>query len=151
ANAGISVAGPFERLSLDDYRRVFEVNVFGVLRTARACFESLKQSKGSFAAVGSVNGFVAIPGSSPYVSSKFAVRGLCEALHLDFALSGVSVTHLAPGFVESEIRLLDNKGTLRSDRKDPIPSWLVMPAAKAARQMADAIADREREAVITLH
>jgi len=151
ANAGISVAAPFEKLSLDDYRRVFETNVFGVLRTARACLEPLKRSRGSFAAVGSVNGYVGLPGSSPYVGSKFAVRGLCESLFHDLGPLGVSVTHIAPGFIESEIRLTDNRGTFRPERKDPIPSWLVMPAATAARQMADAIARRDREAVITLH
>ena len=151
ANAGISVAAPFERLSLDDYRRVFEINVFGVLRTAKACLPALQASRGSFAAVGSVNGFVALPGSSPYVSSKFAVRGLCESLRHDLRPSGVSVTHIAPGFVESEIRLVDNAGTLRQDREDPIPSWLVMPAEEAARQIVDAVAARRREAVITLH
>jgi short-subunit dehydrogenase len=151
ANAGISVAAPFDRLSLDQYRRVFETNVFGVLRTAQATFDALKQSHGSFAAIGSVNGYVALAGSSPYVASKFAVRGLCDALYQDFALHGVSVTHIAPGFIESEIRQVDNRGTLREDRKDPIPSWLVMPAATAARQIADAITDRQREAVITLH
>lgn len=151
ANAGISIAAPFERLSLEDYRRVFEINVFGVIRTAKACLPALTRQKGCFAAVGSVNGFVGLPGSSPYVASKFAVRGLCDALRHDFRLQGVSVTHIAPGFIESEIRLLDNKGTLHQDRKDPIPSWLVMPAETAARQMADAIAARRREAVITLH
>lgn len=151
ANAGISVVAPFERVSLDDYRRVFEVNVFGVIRTAQACLPELSLRKGNFAAVGSVNGFVGLPRTSPYVSSKFAVRGFCDAIYHDFRLRGVSVTHIAPGFIESELRLLDNSGELRSDRKDPIPSWLVMPADVAARQMADAIAARRREAVITLH
>lgn len=151
ANAGISVAAPFSKLSLDDYRRVFETNVFGVIRTAQACLPALRRSRGSFAAIGSVNGFLGLANLSPYTSSKYAVRGLCEALYLDLALEGVSVTHVAPGFVASEIRQVDNQGQFDADRRDPIPSWLQMPAATAARQIADAIAERRREIVLTNH
>ena len=151
ANAGISVAAPFEKLSLDDYRRVFETNVFGVVRTAQACLPALRRSRGSFAAIGSVNGFLGLGGLSTYTSSKYAVRGLCEALYIDLAPEGVSVTHVAPGFVASEIRQVDNHGQFDADRRDPIPSWLQMPAATAARRIADAITERRREIVLTGH
>ena len=46
ANAGFGVVGPFERLTLDDYRRQFETNVFGVLRTASAALPALRSSRG---------------------------------------------------------------------------------------------------------
>lgn len=151
ANAGIGVAAPFARLSLDDFRRVYETNVFGVFRTAKACFEALKKSRGSLVVIGSVNGFMGLPGSGAYASSKFAVKGLCESLYYEFAPLGVSVTHVAPGFIESEIRLVDNQGKLREERKDPIPKWLVMPAETAARQIVRAAARRKREVVITYH
>src|SRR5262245_47431229 len=48
ANAGFGVAGNFEKLKLEDYRRQFETNVFGVLRTLYATLEDLKKSKGTF-------------------------------------------------------------------------------------------------------
>jgi short-subunit dehydrogenase len=151
ANAGISVAGAFEKLTLEDFRKVFETNVFGVLRTAYATLPQLRAQRGSFAAVGSVSGFVGLPTQAPYAGSKFAVKGLCEALHHEYRGQGVSVTHIAPGFVESEIRRVDNRGNLRDDLRDPIPSWLVMPAAEAARQIADGIKARRREVIITGH
>jgi len=149
ANAGFGVMGAVERLSLDDFRRQFETNVFGVLRTVKATLEPLRSARGKLAIVGSVNGFVALPGGAAYAMSKFAVRALCESLYGELAAQNVSVTHVAPGFVESEIRLRTKRGELPPGRKDPIPGVLVMPAAKAARQIVDAIEARRPEVVIT--
>ena len=151
ANAGISVAGRIEKLTLDDYRRQMETNVFGVVRTVKAVLGPLRASRGRLALVGSVNGFMAMPGWSAYVMSKFAVRGLAETLAFELAADGISVTHVAPGFVESELRLKRNDGSVPDGARDPIPRWLVMPGSVAAEQIADAIEARRREAVITGH
>ncbi|MGH2356528.1 MAG: SDR family NAD(P)-dependent oxidoreductase, partial [Candidatus Limnocylindria bacterium] len=151
ANAGFGVVGPVERLRLTDYRRQFETNVFGVLRTAQAGIEDLKRARGRLVIVGSVSGHISTPGSSPYSMSKFAVRALAEALGHELAPAGVSVTLVSPGFVESEIRRVDNEGVLRAEAPDTIPAWLRMPAAKAARQIVRAVARRRREVVITGH
>ena len=59
ANAGFGVAGPFAKLSLADYRRQFETNVFGVLRTLYAALPELTRSKGQLVITGSVAGWVA--------------------------------------------------------------------------------------------
>jgi short-subunit dehydrogenase len=151
ANAGFGVVGDVERLTLDDYRRQFETNVFGVLRTVWAALDDVKRARGRIAIIGSVSGHLATPGSSPYAMSKFAVRALAEALGHELAQQGVSVTLISPGFVESEIRRVDNSGRLREAAPDPIAAWLVMPTERAARQIVDAIARRRREAVITGH
>ena len=151
ANAGFGVVGPVERLTLEDYRRQFETNVFGVLRTVQATLGELKASRGRLAIIGSVTGYIATPGSSPYAMSKFAVRALAEALGHELAPAGVSVTLVSPGFVESEIRRVDNSGRLQSAAPEPIPAWLVMPAERAARQIVRAIGRRRREIVVTSH
>ena len=151
ANAGFGVVGPVERLTLDDYRRQFETNVFGVLRTVRASLEALKASRGRLAIVGSVAGYIATPGASPYSMSKFAIRGLAQTLSYELAPTGVSVTLVTPGYVESEIRRVDNTGVFRAESREPIPAWLIMPAPRAARQIVRAIARRRREVVITGH
>jgi short-subunit dehydrogenase len=151
ANAGFGVVGPVESLSLDDYRRQFETNVFGVLRTVQAALDSLKASRGRLVILGSVAGHIATPGSSPYSMSKFAVRGLSDALGYELAATGVSVTLVSPGFVESEIRRVDNTGVFQPQVREPVPAWLVVPAARAARQIVRAIARRRREVVITGH
>lgn len=151
ANAGFGVVGEVEKLSLDDFRRQFETNIYGVIRTVKAALPELKKSKGRIGITGSVNGFVALAGNSPYAMSKFAVRALAESLSLELAEAGISVTHLAPGFVESEIRRVDNQGALRDHAPDPLPSWLPMKADKAARQMVNSLFLRRREIVITGH
>lgn len=151
ANAGFSVSGPFERLSLEDYRRQFETNVFGVLRTAYAALEPLKRSRGSFAAVGSVSGYLSVPGTTPYSMSKYAVRALCEGLWAELDKHGIAVTHVGPGFVASEIRQVDNTGVWQPDRSDFVPRWLAMSSQTAARHIANGIQRRRREVIVTGH
>ncbi len=151
ANAGFGVVGEVEKLSLEDFRRQFETNVFGVLRTVKAAIPELKKTQGRIGITGSVNGFISLAGNAPYAMSKFAVRALSDTLSLELGESGVSVTHLAPGFVESEIRRVANDGKLRDFTPDPLPSWLPVKADKAARQMVNSLYSRKREAVITGH
>jgi short-subunit dehydrogenase len=151
ANAGFGVVGDVQRLTLADYRRQFETNVFGVLRTLWAALPDVKRARGRIVIIGSVSGHLATPGSSPYAMSKFAVRALAEALGHELARDGVSVTLISPGFVESEIRRVDNTGRLSDVAPEPVPGWLVMPVARAARQIVGAVARRRREAVITGH
>ncbi len=151
ANAGFGVAGRFADLALDDYRRQFETNVFGVLRTARAALSELTRSRGALAIVGSVAGDVSAPGSSAYSMSKAAVRALATALRGELAPRGVAVVLVTPGFVDSEIRRVDNHGAFHSGAREPVPGWLRMPAETAARKIARAIARRRRELVLTGH
>jgi short-subunit dehydrogenase len=151
ANAGFGVAGPVARLTLADYRRQLETNVFGVLRTVYATLADLRKSRGRLVVMGSVAGHLAAPGGSAYSMSKFAVRALAEALGHELAAEGVSVTLVSPGYVESDIRRTDNRGVVRPDAPDPVPARLVMPAARAARQIVRAVARRRREVVVTGH
>jgi short-subunit dehydrogenase len=151
ANAGFGVVGPVQSLTLDDYRRQFETNVFGVLRTVQAALPALMAARGRLAILGSVSGHIATPGSSPYAMSKFAVRALAEALGHELARTRVSVTLVSPGFVESEIRKVDNAGVFQGEAREPVPAWLLVPAARAASVTVRAIARRRREVVVTGH
>ncbi|HTZ40497.1 MAG TPA: SDR family NAD(P)-dependent oxidoreductase [Syntrophales bacterium] len=149
ANAGFGVLGKVEKLSLEDYRRQFETNVFGVLRTVKATQGDLVASSGCFAIIGSVNGYLAQPGLSAYAMSKFAVHGLADALRHELRPLGVGVVHVVPGFVDSEIRKVDNLGVYHPEARDRIPPKLCMPAQKAASQIADALLKRQDTRVIT--
>src|SRR5437868_10956507 len=151
ANAGFGVVSPLKKLSIEDYRRQFETNVFGVLRTIYAALPEIEKNKGNIAMVGRVSGWTASPGASPYAMSKFAVRALANSIAPELRLSGVTVTLISPGFVASEIRRVDNQGKLHEEAKEPIASWLVMPTEKATRQILRAIAKGKREAIITGH
>ena len=150
ANAGFGVSGTLEALSLDDYRRQLETNVFGVLRTVYATLDDLKKTRGRLALIGSVSGHVGVPGSSAYSMSKFAVHGLAATLGHELAPYGVTVTLISPGFVESEIRQVDNRGVWHDAAPGrPVPPSIVMATPAAARKIVSAVARRRREAVIT--
>ena len=151
ANAGFGVVGSFDRLQLADYRRQFETNVFGVLRTLKACQTEIARSRGNIAIMGSVAGYSATPGNSPYCMSKFAIRALAEAITPEFERAGVAVTLLSPGFIASNIRKVDNVGRFHPKAPDPMPPWLVVDAQRACRQILRAVAARRSEAIITGH
>jgi short-subunit dehydrogenase len=151
ANAGFGVVGKAQTLTLADYRRQFETNVFGVLRTLFESVDALRRTRGRFVIVGSVAGYVPTPGGSPYAMSKFAVRALAESLHGDLDAIGATCTLVSPGFVDSDIRRVDNRGGFHADAKDPIPAWLRMPTARAARIMVNGILRGKREVIVTFH
>jgi NAD(P)-dependent dehydrogenase (short-subunit alcohol dehydrogenase family) len=151
ANAGFSVNGRLADLRLEDYRRQFDTNFFGVLRTIYAALPALRATRGAIGLLGSTNGYLSLPGYSAYCASKHAVRSLGDCLRHELASEGVSVTQLAPGFVQSQIRVLDNDGEPRPDAIDPIPRWLQLPARRAARLMLRSIRARRAESIITLH
>jgi short-subunit dehydrogenase len=151
ANAGFGIAAKVLDLKIEDYRRQFETNVFGVLRTLYESIDGLKQAGGRFVIMGSVAGHGSTPGSSPYAMSKFAVRALAEALHGELRRVGVGCTLISPGFVDSDIRRVDNRGGLHPEAKDPIPEWLRMKTDKAARIMARGILRGKAEVIVTFH
>ena len=151
ANAGFGVIGALKNLSVEDYRRQFETNVFGVLRTIYAALPEIEKTKGNVVIIGSVSGWAASPGASPYTMSKFAVRALANSITPELRLAGIKVTLISPGFVVSNIRRVDNRGKLHAEAKDPIPAWLQMSTRKAARQILRAVALGKREAIITGH
>jgi short-subunit dehydrogenase len=151
ANAGFGVVGNAATLELADYRRQFETNVFGVVRTLHESLPALRSTHGRFVIMGSVAGYLSGAGSSPYTMSKFAVRALAEALHGDLRSAGVSCTLISPGFVDSDIRRVDNRGGLHAHAKDPIPAWLRMKTGDAARIMARGILRGKKEVIVTTH
>jgi short-subunit dehydrogenase len=149
ANAGFGVVGPFE--PLDDYRRQFETNVFGVLRTAAAALPALWRTRGTFVIIGSVSGHVPTAGASPYAMSKAAVRAFAGSLRAEVRGAGVGVVLVSAGFVDSEFRAVDNQGRHHAGARDPVPAWLVVPTPRAARVIVNAVARRRREVVVTGH
>jgi short-subunit dehydrogenase len=151
ANAGFAVMGSLKKLSIEDYRRQFETNVFGVLRTIYASLQEIEKTNGNIVIIGSVAGWGAAPGASPYTMSKFALRALANTITPELDLSGVKVTLISPGFVDSNIRRVDNYGTLQANASDPVPRWLMLSTEKAVRQILRAVALGKREAIITSH
>ncbi|MGC8739353.1 MAG: SDR family NAD(P)-dependent oxidoreductase [Candidatus Hydrogenedens sp.] len=150
ANAGIGVPGHILQLKVEDFRRQFETNFFGVINTIELTLPFLIKQRGRLGIVGSVAGRVCTPLSAPYCSSKFAVVALSECIYYDLKPMGVSVTLINPGFVKSEIRHKNKYGEL-TDRPDPVPSFLVLPTEKAGKQIVYALYHRKPELIITKH
>ena len=150
ANAGFGIGGKAANLTTSEYRRQFDTNVFGVLDCFYAAKEELLARSGFFSAVGSVNSYVSLPATSAYCMSKMAVRGFTEALRWEMKPKGVSVTLICPGFVATEIRKLDNAGTLSAEN-DPVPPWLQLSSRKAAEKSARAILAGKKEAIFPIH
>jgi NAD(P)-dependent dehydrogenase (short-subunit alcohol dehydrogenase family) len=151
ANAGFGVSGTVEALDAADWRRQLDVNVVGVALTARHALPHLRRTRGRLALVSSVAGMLPVPGGSAYSASKAAVRSIGQALTLELRGSGVSCTTLYPGFVDSEIRMVDNQGVYHAERAEPVPAWLRWPTDRAARVMLRAIHRRDGHYVFTGH
>ncbi len=151
ANAGFSVAAPIRALTKDDWRRQLDTNVIGAALTASCALPALEKTRGRVVFVASVSAFVPAPRVGAYSASKAALRSIGQTLDLELAGSGVSVTLIHPGFVESEIAQVDNLGVHDPSRADKRPKNLMWPADRAARVMADAIWARKHEFVFTGH
>jgi short-subunit dehydrogenase len=152
ANAGFSVSGRLLDLSLDDYRRQFETNVFGVLRTLMAALPALQETHGRIILTGSMFGMMSIPGATPYCMSKWALGGLADGLNQELTPYGVSVTHVMAGVVDSDIYRVDNRGVYSdAPPKHPPPKRLMVSADRAAQQIVSAAYRRKRACILPGH
>ncbi|AGI23949.1 SDR family oxidoreductase [Pseudomonas sp. MT3] len=100
--AGILRFGRFEDISLADHQRIIAINVQGVLNCCYAALPLLKRTPGAQVLnMGSASGLYGVPQMASYSASKFAVRGLTEALELEWREHGIRVADLMPPFVRT--------------------------------------------------
>lgn len=103
-NAGFSMAGFAEDVSLDELREQFETNFFGAVSMTRAVLPQMRaQASGHIIQVTSIAGRMAHPGISSYSASKFALEGWSEALRLEMNPLGIRVVLVEPGSFETDI------------------------------------------------
>jgi NADP-dependent 3-hydroxy acid dehydrogenase YdfG len=115
ANAGFGAARGFLEDTPEHWREMVLTNVLGAAYTVRATLPALKQSTGHILLTGSVAGRRAIPGSI-YSSSKWAITGMGESLRQDVDGTGVRVTVIEPGMVDTPF--FDNPGEGRLEADD---------------------------------
>ena len=97
-NAGAGAVGLQESFSTDDYRRVFDINVFGVQRMIRAVLPSMRaRGSGLIVNISSLLGRVTVPFLGPYNASKWAVEALSENYRVELSQFGVDVAVVEPG------------------------------------------------------
>lgn len=103
-NAGVELTGPIVDATEADYRRVFDINVWGVLTSMKHEIPvMLKQGAGVIINTSSVAGQVGMAGASIYVASKHAVEGLTKAAALEYAKQGIRVNAVAPAAIETDM------------------------------------------------
>lgn len=102
-NAGISVNAPVEALPLDEWRRLFDVNLFGHIAVTQALLPFLHRSRGRIVNISSVGGKVAMATYGPYAGTKFALEAVSDSLRRELAPHGVQVVVVEPGAVRTEM------------------------------------------------
>ncbi|MFZ5721762.1 MAG: SDR family oxidoreductase [Pseudomonadota bacterium] len=145
-NAGVAKGGYLETQTPDEVDLQVDVNLKGVLNGCQAAFELLAATPGAVVVnVASVAGLVAPPRLSVYAATKFAVRGLSEALESEFARVGVGVRCILPWFIETSLldkaRFSDNEDLRVSLREQKMA---VYPADIVADAIWDAVHGRPR-------
>ena len=99
-NAGIGLVGGIEETSLEDFRRLFRVNVDGMFLVTRAAMPLLKESRGNIVNIGSVAGLVAVKKRFAYCATKGAVVAITRQLAGDYA-GQVRINCICPGTVDT--------------------------------------------------
>jgi NAD(P)-dependent dehydrogenase (short-subunit alcohol dehydrogenase family) len=101
-NAGYSQSGALETLDLDEVRRQFETNVFGLLRMCQLVLPSMRRrGAGRIVNVSSMGANFTFPGGGSYHATKYAVEALSDALRFEVAGFGVGVTVIQPGLIRT--------------------------------------------------
>jgi NAD(P)-dependent dehydrogenase (short-subunit alcohol dehydrogenase family) len=103
-NAGYPLGGAFEDLAMEEIKSQYETNLFGLIRVTQAVLPTMRrQRSGRIINISSGNGIFGFPGISAYVSTKFAVEGLSEAIAYELEQFGIKVVLIEPGFIRTNI------------------------------------------------
>ena len=100
-NAGIGTISPAEFTSPAAMRRVFDVNVFGLLEVTQTFLPLLHKSKGSIVNIGSIGGMITMPFGAALCASKHSVEAISDALRMELKASGIRVSLIQPASINS--------------------------------------------------
>lgn len=130
-NAGLGKPTALTRFNGAKWRRMFEINVFGVINWLDALLPDMLQlERGIVAITSSLAGQCGLPGSGAYSATKAAVSTLAESLRVEARPRGIQISSIEPGFIRSE---------LTEDNKFPMP--FLMDTDEAVRIIADEVAE----------
>jgi len=103
-NAGIAVGGEARDCTLEDWRKVLDVNLYGVIHGVAAAYPAMvRQGFGHIVNTASIEGLLPFPGTIGYVAGKHAVVGLSSSLRIEGAGLGVRVSVVCPGYIRTAI------------------------------------------------
>src|SRR5262245_44849374 len=104
-NAGVGFLAVVEEIRMEDFKRQFETNLFGVLRVTQAVLPGMRERRsGRILMMSSVAGLVTPPTYGAYSSSKHALEGLSNALRLELHPFGIEVVLIEPGYISTEFQ-----------------------------------------------
>ena len=148
-NAGATMWARFEQIEdvaiLD---RIMQVNYMGAVRCTKHALPYLRQSQGVLVGIASLTALTGVPTRSGYAASKHAMRGFFDSLRIELMGTGVDVTMIYPGFVDTGIR--ENATGPNGKPIGHVPVRLdMMSVEECARITLAAIEARRREVVMT--
>lgn len=118
-NAGIGGTLPITEATIDHWKRIVAINLWGVIHGVQAVLPAmLRQGTGHIINTASIGGIVPVPGQALYNTTKYAVVGLSESLRYELEAQGIAVTVVCPGPVASRIWGVPILGP-RVDREAP--------------------------------
>jgi NAD(P)-dependent dehydrogenase (short-subunit alcohol dehydrogenase family) len=138
-NAGVETMGPVTEATQDDYQRLFDINVWGVLSSMKHEIPAmLKNGGGSIINTSSIAGHIGMAGASVYIASKHAVEGLTKSTALEYAKEGIRVNAVAPGAIETAMidRFAGEEG---SEMRDGLTAMHPVGRLGKASEIADAV------------
>jgi len=137
-NAGVSIYGPVLEQSLEDQRRLFETNYWGVVHGSIVACAHLRQNGGALINVGSVLSDVSIPIQGTYCATKHAVKGYTDALRLELEEEGapISVTLIKPSAIDTPYTL-HAKNLMPVEPQNPPPVYAPDLVAEAILHCAE--------------
>ncbi len=111
-NAGVFLAAPLAQTSIEDFRRVNDVNTVGVFLGMRAVAQAMtERGSGSIINVSSIAGLIGSPFLTAYAASKWAVRGMTKVAAKELAQAGVRVNSVHPGQIDTEMNARQREAT----------------------------------------
>jgi len=102
-NAGVPSGGAIEHLSLDELRRVLEINTIGVVAVTQAFLPDFRLCRGRIVMMSSISGRVSLPFVGPYAASKYALEALSDSLRREVFRDGIKVSIVEPGPIDTPI------------------------------------------------
>jgi short-subunit dehydrogenase len=151
-NAGVALGMMnLEDVSYDDFRWIFEVNLWGVIHGTMAFLPMLRERpEANLVNVSSTFGLLAVPGQAPYCATKFAVRGFTDSIRLELMDTNVCVTLVCPSKVRTNI-IRNGRHKNAEAKTDLVRKFDEKMTRITPEEMAKAILDgmfRKREQIL---
>jgi NAD(P)-dependent dehydrogenase (short-subunit alcohol dehydrogenase family) len=137
-NAGVEWMGQIVSATEDDYRKVFDTNVWSVVTSMKYQIPAmLAGGGGAIVNTSSIAGQIGMPGASLYIASKHAVEGLTKAAALEYAAQGIRVNAVAPAAIETE--MIDRFVGAEGDGRTQFAAMHPLGRMGRSEEVADAV------------